>query len=96
MISAYAKIVQDIAPFMIADGQPAVIRAINKIGLERRGFTPDQLDRIKHVFRTLFRDGLNCSQALEKLKSHAAVDSEEFRAVLAFAESSHRGLAPGV
>lgn len=95
MISAYAKIVQDVAPFMIADGQPAVIRAINKIGLERRGFTAEQLDRVKLVFRVLFRDGLNRSQALEKLKAHPSADSPEVLAVLAFAAASDRGLASG-
>ncbi len=95
MISAYAKIVQDIAPYMIADGQPAVIRAINKIGLERRGFTPEQLDRVKQVFRVLFREGLNRSQALEKLKAHPQSDSPEIAGVLAFAAASERGLAPG-
>lgn len=95
MISAYAKIVQDVPPYMIADGQPAVIRAINRIGLERRGFTREQLDRIKQLFRILFRDGLNRSQAFEKLKSHAAADSAEFRAVVDFAAASERGLTPG-
>ncbi len=95
MISAYAKIVQDIAPFMIADGQPAVIRAINKIGLERRGFTVEQLDRVKQIFRILFREGLNRSQALEKLKNHPGADADEIRAVLDFAAASERGLAPG-
>jgi acyl-[acyl-carrier-protein]--UDP-N-acetylglucosamine O-acyltransferase len=38
MVSAYAKVVQDVAPFFIADGVPAVIRSMNKVGLERRGF----------------------------------------------------------
>ena len=71
MISAYAKVVQDIAPWFIADGIPAVIRSINKVGLERNGFAVEQLDRVKLIHRILFRDGLNRSQALEKLASHA-------------------------
>jgi UDP-N-acetylglucosamine acyltransferase len=95
MISAYAKIVQDIPPYMIADGQPAIIRAINRIGLERRGFERERIDRIKQLFRILFRDGLNRSQAFEKLQAHADADSAEFRAVLDFAATSERGLAPG-
>lgn len=95
MISAYAKIVQDIPPFMLADGQPAIIRTINRIGLERRGFEPESIDRIKQLFRILYRDGLNRSQAFEKLKTHNAADSVEFRAVLDFAAASERGLAPG-
>ncbi len=95
MISAYAKIVQDVPPYMIADGQPAIIRAINRIGLERRGFDREQMNRIKLLFRILFRDGLNRSQALEKLQAHADAESVEFRAVLDFAATSERGLAPG-
>src|SRR5690606_25599138 len=91
MVSAYAKIVQDVAPFFIADGQPAEIRAINKIGLERKQFTPEQLDRVKLIHRMLYRDGLNRSQALEKLASHAQAESEEFRRVLDFAKASERG-----
>jgi UDP-N-acetylglucosamine acyltransferase len=95
MISAYAKIVQDVPPYVIADGQPAVVRAINKVGLERRGFDKDQIDRIKQLFRILFRDGLNRSQAIEKLQAHEATASAEFQAVLAFAEASERGFTPG-
>jgi UDP-N-acetylglucosamine acyltransferase len=95
MVSAYAKIVQDVPPFFIADGQPAEIRAINKVGLERKNFTPEQLDRVKQIHRLLYRDGLNRTQALEKLASHEQAASEEFQRMLTFARTSERGLAPG-
>jgi UDP-N-acetylglucosamine acyltransferase len=95
MISAFAKVVQDVVPFMIADGQPAVIRSINKVGLERRGFAPEQIERVKQLHRVLFRDGLNRSQALEKLAGSEQAASAEFRRVLDFAAASERGLAPG-
>jgi UDP-N-acetylglucosamine acyltransferase len=95
MVSAYAKIVQDVPPFFIADGQPAEIRAINKVGLERKNFTPDQLDRVKQIHRLLYRDGLNRSQALERLATHEQAASEEFQRMLTFARTSERGLAPG-
>jgi UDP-N-acetylglucosamine acyltransferase len=95
MISAYAKVVQDIAPYVIADGQPAEIRAINKIGLERNGFTSEQMDRVKQIHRILYRDGLNRTQALEKLATHADAASLEFQRMLTFAKTSERGLAPG-
>ena len=95
MISGYSKVVQDIAPFFIADGAPAVIRALNKVGLERRGFSPEQIERVKQIHRTLFRDGLNRTQALEKLTAHAGAGTAEFQRILAFAAKSERGLAPG-
>jgi UDP-N-acetylglucosamine acyltransferase len=95
MLSATAKLVHDLPPYFIADGTPAEVRAINKVGLERNGFSPEQIDRVKQVHRILYRDGLNRSQALEKLAAHPQAESEEFRAILAFARTSERGLAPG-
>lgn len=95
MLSATAKLVQDLPPFFIADGTPAVIRAFNKVGLERRGYTLEQLERVKQIYRVLYRDGLNRSQALEKLRNHANAETAEFKLMLAFAEKSERGIAPG-
>jgi UDP-N-acetylglucosamine acyltransferase len=95
MLSATAKLVHDLPPFFIADGTPAEIRAINKVGLERNGFTAEQVDRVKLIHRTLYRDGLNRSQALEKLAAHAQAASAEFQRVLVFAQAGARGLAPG-
>ena len=95
MVSACAKVVQDIVPFCIADGQPAVIRSINKVGLERKGFNAEQIERVKQLHKILFREGLNRSQALEKLTIHPQAASAELQRILAFAQTSERGLAPG-
>ncbi len=95
MLSATAKLVHDLPPFFIADGTPAEVRAINRVGLERNGFTPEQLDRVKQIHRILYRDGLNRTQALEKLAGHELAGSAEFQRILGFARSSERGLAPG-
>ena len=95
MLSATAKLVHDLPPYFIADGTPAEVRAINRVGLERNGFTAEQLDRVKQIYRILYREGLNRSQALEKLASNPQVESEEFQRMLNFAKSSERGLAPG-
>eukprot|EP01035_Chromulina_nebulosa_P047961 gene47961-65054_t len=96
MLSATAKLVHDLPPYFIADGTPAEVRAINKVGLERNGFTTEQLDRVKQIYRLLYRDGLNRSQALEKLAAHPLAATAEFARILAFAQSSERGLAPGL
>jgi UDP-N-acetylglucosamine acyltransferase len=95
MLSATAKLVHDLPPFFIADGTPAEVRAINKVGLERNGFAAEQIDRVKQIYRILYREGLNRTQALEKLAAHADAGSAEFRRVLEFARKSERGLAPG-
>src|SRR6185312_599774 len=53
MLSAMAKLVQDLPPYFIADGTPAEVRAFNKVGLERSGHSPEQLERVKQIYRIL-------------------------------------------
>ena len=50
-----SKIVQDVPPFMIADGNPAEIRGVNLVGLERNGFSPEKVKLIKKAFRLIYR-----------------------------------------
>jgi len=95
MVGGTAKLVQDVPPFMIVDGSPATVRTINKINLDRHGFTAEQVDRVKQIYRILYREGLNRTQGLEKLASHPQAATAEFQQMLAFAAKSERGLAPG-
>lgn len=95
MIGAMSKIVQDVPPYIIADGNPAIARSINKIGLERHGFSSERLDAVKHAFRIFYRAGLNRTQALEKMHAHPLAGSVEFQSFLAFVEKSERGVLAG-
>lgn len=95
MVGAMSKVVQDVPPFLIADGNPAVIRSINKVGLERGGFGAERIERVKQIHRILFREGLNRGQAFERLQKHPQAASEEFQRIFAFAAASERGLMPG-
>ena len=95
MVGGTAKLVQDVPPFMIVDGSPATVRTINKINLERHGFTPERLERVKQIYRILYREGLNRTQGLEKLAAHPDAATPEFQQMLAFAAKSERGLCPG-
>ncbi|HVU32742.1 MAG TPA: acyl-ACP--UDP-N-acetylglucosamine O-acyltransferase [Opitutaceae bacterium] len=96
MVAAFGKLVQDLPPYFIADGNPAEVRAVNRVGLERGGFGPEQLERVKLMHRLLYREGLNRTQALEKLATHSQAATVEFQHMLEFAKSSQRGLASGV
>jgi UDP-N-acetylglucosamine acyltransferase len=95
MVAAKTKLVQDLPPYFIADGRPAGVRAYNKVGLERNGFSAAQLARVREIFRVFYREGLNRTQALERLAAHPEAASEEIRRVLEFAKKSTRGLLPG-
>ena len=95
MLGGMSKIVQDVPPFVIADGNPAVARSINKVGLERHGFPPEQLEAVKQVFRLTYRAGLNRLQALAELRKHPLAASDEFKLFIAFIEKSERGFIAG-
>ena len=51
MVSACSKLVQDVPPFMLADGSPAEVRSINKVGMERQGFTAEEIEEIRMILK---------------------------------------------
>ena len=63
-----SKIVQDVPPYMIADGNPAKVRSVNIEGLRRRGFNDESIRAVKKAYKKLYRKDLNNSDALEALK----------------------------
>ncbi len=91
MTGGCSKIVQDVPPFMIADGNPARIRGINKVGLERHGFPPEAQRYIKESYRLLYRGTLNVAQAIEQIRA-TLPESPELEELIAFAEKSARGI----
>ncbi len=95
MLSACSKVVQDVLPFMLVDGSPADHRSINKVGMERNGFSTAEIERARAIFKTLFKEGLNKSQAMERLRGQAGQEEDAvLAAILDFAEgASGRGLA---
>jgi UDP-N-acetylglucosamine acyltransferase len=95
MIGAMSKIVQDVPPFIIADGNPAIARSINKVGLERNGFAVDRLEAVKQAFRVFYRAGHNRTQAFEQMHAHPLGASVDFQRFLVFVERSERGVVAG-
>ena len=93
MCGACSKVVQDVLPFMIADGNPAAVRTVNKVGMERQNFSTDDIAAARQAFKRFYREGLNRSQASEQLKESDLAESTVIQQVLAFAEASDRGLA---
>ena len=86
-----SKIVQDVPPFMIADGNPAVVRSYNKVGLERHGFPEETMRQIKEAYRLIYRSRLNLQQAIEQMRSDLP-ETPEIAQLLAFVSSSPRGI----
>jgi UDP-N-acetylglucosamine acyltransferase len=73
MIGGYSKVVQDIPPFMLADGRPTRVYDLNVIGLRRAGVPPRVRAGLKQAYKLLYRSNLNSTQAIEAIE---AVESE--------------------
>lgn len=91
IIGGCTKIVQDVPPYMIADGMPAEIRGINQVGMERRGFEPESIRSLREAYRIIYRENLNVKQALEKIRE-TLPSNEQIQILLAFVEATKRGI----
>lgn len=85
------KIVQDVPPFMIADGNPAEVRGVNQVGLERRGFAPESIRALREAYRIIYRGNMNTKQAVENIRDQIA-SNDQIVALIEFIESSKRGI----
>jgi UDP-N-acetylglucosamine acyltransferase len=93
MVGAASKVVQDVPPFMIADGNPAMVRTTNKIGLERAGFSPENVNLARRVFKMFYKEGLNRRQATDRLSVEMDADNEIVKNFLAFVQGGERGIS---
>ena len=91
MIQGGSKINKDIPPYIIAARDPIAFCGINSVGLNRRGFTPEQIHTIQEAYRILNQNGLNTTQALEHIEA-TMPQSEERDRILAFVKASTRGI----
>ncbi|MEI7911757.1 MAG: acyl-ACP--UDP-N-acetylglucosamine O-acyltransferase [Verrucomicrobiota bacterium] len=93
MVGGLAKVQQDVPPFTIADGNPAVTRGLNLVGLQRRGFPDEAIRALKSAYKKLFlKKDTNLAMAISSLKAmHAAADPQVTH-LIQFIESSQRGV----
>ncbi len=92
MIGGCSKVVQDVPPFMLADGNPAETRTINKIGLERHGISDEAITALRQAYKILFREGLTISNAIVKIESELP-RLPEIQHLVEFVRTSERGIS---
>ncbi len=92
IIGGCSKVVQDIPPYMMADGNAAVTRALNKEGLKRNEVAEEAQKSLKQAHRILFRENLTMANAVEKAKAEVPA-CPELNHLLDFIQSSERGIA---
>jgi UDP-N-acetylglucosamine acyltransferase len=90
MIAGVTGVPQDVPPFVIADGHRARIIGLNLVGLRRNGYTQEQRNTIKAVYRLIFRSGLRLVEAMRKAEQeHPGPETDQ---ILSFIQSSRRGM----
>ena len=92
IIGGCAKIVQDVPPYLIADGNPANLRGVNHVGLERRGFTEADIKALRRAYRILADKTLNFSQAVEKIEVSKDAANSHVKVLINFMKTTQRGV----
>jgi len=88
MLGGNAKITQDILPFMMADGNPARISGLNKVGLRRAGFKAEDIKILKNAYQLVFNNDSKLEQRLNELSQLANVSAQH---LVSFIQASKRG-----
>jgi UDP-N-acetylglucosamine acyltransferase len=91
IIGGQSMITQDVVPFSMVAGNHAKLVGINHIGLDRNGFSPEEVDIINQAYKVFFKSGLTRDVALSKLRE-SFPDDPNINIFARFIESSERGV----
>jgi UDP-N-acetylglucosamine acyltransferase len=94
MIGGGSKVRTDVPPFIKADRDPLTYMGINTIGLTRRGFEKERIDSIHNIYRVIYQNGLNTTQALNQIEKEIS-PSPDREYILEFIRNSVRGIIRG-
>lgn len=86
-----SAITKDVPPFVMVGGRPTKPHGINSVGLDRRGFSQDEILQIKRAYKVLYKSGLKLSEAISKL-AEVAKEQPELKAMVDFLENSSRSI----
>ena len=93
MVGGCARVPMDVPPYTIIEGSPAVVRAINTIGLQRRGFSEEDIRALKFAYKKLFLNkGGNLQAELAVVNADEQYgNNPHVRHLVDFLQSSERG-----
>ncbi len=90
-VGGYSVVVKDALPFAISQGNHAKCFGLNRLGMKRRGYAKETLEKLHHAYHLLLSSKLNTSQAVERMKQEIS-DCAEVDYLVEFIESSKRGV----
>ena len=75
-VGGLTRIVHDVPPFMVVEGNPSKVRKVNTVGLRRTGYSDEQIQSLKEAHRRLFRSRRPRSEVLSELEDTGGLSSE--------------------
>jgi UDP-N-acetylglucosamine acyltransferase len=84
-------VTSDVPPYLLVGSDPTRVAGLNTVGLRRRGFSSEVIGALKTAYRIFYRDGLNTTQALEKIEAEVTGYTEVTNFV-EFIRNSERGV----
>ena len=91
MVGGASKVVQDVPPYVIADGRPARVCGLNSVGIARAGLSDDVRKNLKRAYRMLYRSGMKLSEAITAMEQELD-SSEPVDHLLRFLRNVNRGI----
>lgn len=91
MIGGGYRVTSDVPPYILAAGEPLKFTGLNSVGLRRRGFSNDEIQKLKDIYNIIYGKKYNLSQAKEQIKLRFE-DDEHASEVLRFLDNSKRGI----
>ena len=93
MVGAQSKVTQDIPPFMLVEGNPAQVRGLNSVGLQRRGVSQEAQSEIKKAFKLVYESGHNTPEAVKEMRKRLRLLPEIEQLINFLEDESHRGIS---
>jgi UDP-N-acetylglucosamine acyltransferase len=90
-VGGYSVVVKDAMPFAIIQGNHAKCYGLNRLGMKRRGYTKESIEKLNHAFHLLLSSKLNTTQAIDRINSEID-ECSEVDLLVDFIKSSKRGV----
>jgi UDP-N-acetylglucosamine acyltransferase len=92
LLGGGSALVQDLPPYMLAEGNRARVRSYNKVGLQRHGFSEEEVAAVRRIHRHLYGAGLNRTQALERVSGDDSIPGPLKEELFQFRDRCSRGM----
>ncbi|MEP6847504.1 MAG: acyl-ACP--UDP-N-acetylglucosamine O-acyltransferase [Acidobacteriota bacterium] len=90
-VGGYSVVVKDAPPFAVIQGNHAKCFGLNRVGMRRRGYSKETVEKLNRAYHLFLSSKLNTTQAVEKMRSEIS-DCKEVDLLIEFIETSKRGV----